>query len=415
MKTISFQNVISRFWAISMLGLLPNLCSASEPLSLAVAGIAESVQAHLVEESLASIKIGKFVPASDSESDAYGTRIAIALQKELELFKVKVDPNAKQIIEGRYSVDQESKAIKVNAQISKVSGKKVQAFPFELISTPVKEANTQKASVESAVDDSLDSAIENEVTKLLPQTIQDPGELLFVSGKTSVLPENESLDSIFAATNILDESTEKLCIQDGFLVLERMGIGIRLHEIHPEQERDSPNFYGRVVLPSSVEAPHFYLRKNAHYSIELKNYRKEIDLATKVLFDGIDTTVFSEAESDREKLLWLVPSKRSVAVYGWFRNTESSDAFQMVSDERSVAHQFGVRSNRGTIQLNVFAAWDPSRDKEIPADFKKVGTRTAAGQGVGIKNSVQRVRVKTGILLGQLMVEYAEEAPLAAR
>jgi hypothetical protein len=415
MKTKSFQNIISRFWSIAMLGLLPNLSSASEPLSLAAAGIAESVQAHLVEESLSGIKIGKFVPASESEIDAYGTRIAIALQKELELFKVKVDPNAKQIIEGRYSIDKESKAIKVNAQISKVTGKRVQAFPFELVSASEKEPDSQKTLSESAAKDSLDAAIENEVTELLPQTIKDPGELLFVSGKTSVLPENESLDSILAATNILDESTEKFCIQDGFLVLERMGVGIRLHEIHPDQERDSPNFYGRVVLPSSIEAPHFYLRKNAHYSIELKNYRDNIDLATKVLFDGIDTTVFSEAEADREKLLWLVPSKKSVAVYGWFRNTESSDAFQMVTDERSVAHQFGVHSNRGTIQLNVFAAWDPSRDKEIPAVFKRVGTRTAAGQGSVIKNSVQRVKVKTGVLLGQLMVEYAEEAPLAAR
>lgn len=415
MKTISLPRTITRFWAIATLGLLPQVSSASEPLSLAAAGIAESVQAHLVDESLVSIKIGKFVPASESESDAYGTRIAIALQKELELFNVKIDPDAKQIIEGRYFVDQESKAIKVNAQISKITGKRIQAFPFELVSTSANETDAQKTSDESAAKENLDAAVANEVTELLPQTIQDPGELLFVSGKTSVLPENESLDSVFAATNILDESTEKLCIQDGFLVLERMGIGIRLHEIHPDQERESPNFYGRVVLPASIEAPHFYLRKNAHYSIELRNYRENIDLATKVLFDGIDTTVFSDAESDREKLLWLVPSKRSVAVYGWFRNTEYSDAFQMVTEEKGVAHQFGVRSNRGTIQLNVFAAWDPSRDKEIPAVFKRVGTRAAAGKGVGIKNAVQRTKIKTGVLLGQLMVEYAEEAPLAAK
>lgn len=415
MKTKSLQNIISRFCSIAMVGLLPNLSTASEPLSLAVAGIAESVQAHLVEESLSSIKIGRFIPASESESDAYGTRIAIALQKELELFNVKVEPTAKQIIEGRYSVDKETKAIKVNAHIAKVSGKRVQAFPFELVSTSMKDPGSPKNPDADAVRDSLDTAIENEVTALLPQTIKDPGELLFATGKTSVLPENDSLDSILAATNILDESTEKFCIQDGFLVLERMGIGIRLHEIHPDQERESPNFYGRVVQPSSTEAPHFHLRKNAFYSIELRNYRDEIDLATKVLFDGIDTTVFSEAESDREKLLWLVPSKRNVAVYGWFRTTERSDAFQIVPDEESVAHQMGVHSNRGTIQLNVFAAWDAARDGAIPSVFKRVGTRTAAGQGVSIANSIKRVKVKTGVLLGQLMVEYAEEAPLAAR
>ncbi len=410
MSHIHFKKHAIHILSFTVMIFMTTVCKAGEALSFAMAGIVEDVKIHMESGGQSTINIGSFSAQSGLASDTYGKRIAIELRAEFEAAGIKVDAASLQTIEGNFSINPESGAIEVNAKVVEKNGKTIQAIRFsgkvaqDVVNTQSNKSGVEFVSVAAGVQ------TPERVTAIATKTIKDESELLIAAEKTVVLRENESLESILAQVEDVDLTDEAMMIRGNYLVLERLGIGIRFQEINPKEYRDSPNFYGALVPPRSTTAPHFRLNEDKSYIIQMKNFRKDVDLATKILFDGIDTTVFSDSESDRERLLWIVPMQKNVAVYGWFRNTEQSDAFQLVPDVDSVAHQFGVDSKKGTIQLNVFAAWDPVRKDSIPKEFKRLVSRAAVGQGVGIANSVKKIKIETGILLGQLLVQYETES-----
>jgi len=381
----------------AMLCLTPTALRANESLAVVAGGFAEAVNTHLAETNQKVIKIGKFTAIHDPHSNTYGTRIAIALEEELKKFQITVAETAKQTIEGTFSVDTEAKAIKVKAAIVQVSGKSEQSFSVHLgLKSPDEPSEltpltmpTETAAAVTIPEESSDVVLDRVVSQLGEAEVKDEGEVLFADGET------------FGGSVKLDK-------QEDYLVFgERLGV--RLREIDPTAARTSPNFLKARVKPLSTKAPHLRLRKDAYYIIELKNYKNDIDLATKILFDGIDTTALSEDIASKEKLLWLAPMKKSVAVYGWHRTDEFSDAFQIVPDEQSVAHRFGSLSHTGRIQINVYAAWDQTKKDAVPAEFKVNGTNRAVGQGVRFANQVKRVKTEFGALLGELVIEYVDD------
>jgi hypothetical protein len=369
--------------------LVPVSLTASEPLNLAATKIVNEVKNHLQELSQTSIRIGKFTSALDPHDETYGRRIVLELKKVFEILEIGVDDSAAQTVEGTYSIDAGQKVILVQARITERRGKAARAFSVSFArqeneAAAVQTVQSIEPETEASLANGLDTAIVREVKSLKTQEIEEPGELLFAAGETT------------------DGSVS---IQDNYLVLNGR-LGVRLKEIHPQENRSSPHFHGSIVKPS-IQAPHFLLRQNASYCIELKNFKDDVHLATKILFDGVDTTIFSKEDADRGRMLWVVPMKKNVAVYGWYHTDQESTAFRMVRDEESVAKQFDALLHKGKIQVNIYAAWDPTQKNKVPREFQDLDSRSAAGQGAAILNQIKRVKLEVGTLLGEIMVEYA--------
>jgi hypothetical protein len=300
MNAYLFPNWIRFLFPSAMLCLIPTALEANESLAVVAGGFAEAVDTHLRETNQGRIiKIGKFTAAHDPHSNVYGTRIAIALKEELNRFQIQVDDSAKQTIEGTFSVEADTKVVKVKAAIVQPSGKSEQVLPLELNIKDQDEASqptspivpSEPADALTIPDDSSRTKRLDRVVKQLEEAeVKDEGEVLFADGATT-----------FGGSVKLDK-------QEDYLVFgERLGV--RLREINPTEARTSPNFLKARVKPST-NAPHLRLRKDACYIIELRNYKNDVDLATKILFDGIDTTAFSEDQASKEKLLWMVPMKK---------------------------------------------------------------------------------------------------------
>lgn len=371
------------------LWLVPMSLTASEPLNLAATKIVNEVKNHLLEISQTSIRIGKFTSSHDPQDDTYGRRIAVELKKVFEIVKIGVDDTAAQTVEGTYAIDANQKVILVHSRITERRGKAVRAFSVsfegqENEAAPVQTVQSIEPVTEASLANGLDAAIIREVKSLETQEIKEPGELLFAAGETT------------------DGS---ISIQDNYLVYNGR-LGVRLKEIHPQEKRSSPHFHGSIVKPS-LRAPHFLLRQNASYCIELKNFKDDVHLATKILFDGVDTTIFSKDSANSGRILWVVPMKKNVAVYGWYHTDQESKAFRMVKDKESVAQQFDALLHKGKIQVNIYAAWDPTQKNHVPKEFQDLSSRSAAGQGDAILSQIQRVKLDVGTLLGEIMVEYA--------
>lgn len=373
------------FASILMATRLPTL-NASEPLRESLSDVAVQVRKVLELENAESVAIGLFTPANAEGIASYGRRIAEFLRLELEHQMVSVPQKANLRIKGEYLLDSDTGTISISLDIVDSKG------------------NTVSSIATGAIN-----------AKLLETEVRDSAEIILVSSTSMAVTPSQNREVERVVEKLKQPESEDLKVDDGFLILSGLGLGIRLREIDRGET-------GKVVNAISSTPPHFRLKQDRSYAIELKSFRNDIDFNNKVLFDGIDTFVLSEDEARRidprtaRRIpvyeYWALQRSTSQFIPGWFRNLREVNAFQIVPDEKSVAHRLGAPQGIGTIQVVASAAWpvgatvDPKfRKPFLPGANAKGG----AGAGALINVNLKPVQMETGVLLGAITAQYEVE------
>lgn len=373
-----------------------------DTLQSTIAELVADIDVHLGDE-VRKIKIGEFKSEKTSNIDVYSRRLATELQTQLKFNSkpVEISDSADQMILGTYRIDEKTGAIEIQSRIVKGNGSSVQALTT---------IGADKEFLEVAPTATTASAQNVPAEKnLSPKILTNSTETLIASQRPKAIdlgiPETIANINKQIATAALDPDIFE--IRGGYLVMKDVDLGICLQEINPHVERDSPNFFGARITPRK-DYPYFLLHEDKSYIIELKNFRTDIDLAVKVLFDGIDSFALSTSKEDRERWILVVPKQTSQGVYGWYKDESTKDAFRIVPDDQSLAHQMRTTANIGKIQVVVFAAWDRKLTAKIPVNFLKPRAR-GVGQGQSINAETKKLDTEIGRLMGQLIVDYGTE------
>jgi hypothetical protein len=371
-----------------------------DTLKSTISELVGDIEGHLGDEGR-KIKIGEFKSEGNSNIDVYSRRLATELQTQLGA-KDRISEDADQMIQGTYRIDPKSGAIEIRSRIVTGSGRALQALV----------ANGKDGEFLQADPDRSLVAVPNATPDkdLKPKKLRAASETLLALQSPIVL----DLDVPETPARIVEQITTAgpdqnlFMIKDGYLVMKDVNLGIRLQEINPQiQDRGSPSFLGATVTPRKIY-PFFRLHEGKSYMIELKNFRTDIDLGVKVLFDGIDSTALSFSENDRERLLWIVSKQSNVGVYGWYRDESTTDAFQINPEEQSLAYQMRTTASIGKIQVIVYAAWDKKLNASIPLEFLRPNTR-GVGQGEKLNLEIRKLDMEIGRLMGQMVVDYDTE------
>lgn len=353
-------------------------------------------------DGVRKIRIGEFKSESNATRDVYGRRLSTELQAQLKAKTIEISEDAGQTVQGTYRIDQESGAIELNCRIVTSRGQSLQAL-------------TTTGKDEEFFQDDPDRplvAVPNATPgkDLKPKKVRAASETLLALQSPIVL----DLDVPETPARIVEQITTAapdqnlFVIKDGYLVMKDVNLGIRLQEYNPKiKDRNSPSFLGATVTPRKIY-PFFRLHEGKSYMIELKNFRTDIDLGVKVLFDGIDSTALSFSANDRERLLWIVAKQSNVGVYGWYRDESRTDAFEINPEEQSLAYQMRTTASIGKIQVIAYAAWDKKLNASIPGEFRRPNTR-GVGQGEQLNLEIRKLDMEIGRLMGQLVVDYDTE------
>lgn len=352
-------------------------------------------------DGVRKIRIGEFKSELNANPDKYGIRLSTELQAQLKAKTIEISEDADQTVQGTYRIDQKSGAIELTCRIVTSRGQSLQAL-------------TTTGKDEEFFQDDPDRPLVAVPTAtpgkdLKPKKLLAASETLLASPSPIVLDLDvpETPAKIVEQITTAEPDQNLFIIKDGYLVMKDVNLGIRLQEINPKEDRDSPNFRGATVTPRTIY-PFFRLHEGKFYMIELKNFRTDIDLGVKVLFDGIDSTALSFSEKERDRLLPIVPKQQIVGIYGWYKDESKMDAFRIFLDEQSLAYQMRTTASIGKIQLIVYAAWEKKLASSISPKFLRPKTR---GVGVGETMNIitEKADVEIGRLMGQLVVDYDTE------
>ncbi len=361
---------------------------AGEPLRDSLSDVAVQIQKVLELEGADAVSLGVIVPANGDGVASYGRRIAEFLRLELEHQNVLVPQNANLRLKGEYFLDPASGTITVTVTVVDKLGKTVSAIAT------------------GAVDASL-----------LETEVKDSAEVLLVSHTSIAIEPSPTLNIEKVVEKLETPESNDLRVEDGYLVLHGLELGMRLREVNPRYPSRHPEFLGRIIAAKSPRAPHFTLEKDRSYAIELKSYRSDIDFANKVLFDGIDTFALSDDQSVRISggrrvpiyENWVLTRNSSQLILGWFNNLNEVSAFQIVPDELSVAHRLGAPDGIGTIQVVAYAAWPKGENVDSRFRNNVLGV-TPKGGGIGksLQVDLTSVDIEKGVILGAICAEYTE-------
>lgn len=374
---------------ISFAALSMPSVNAGEPLRDSLQEVAERFAKVFHDEGKTSVNLGRIDSEDKDRLASYGRRIVAFLQQELEHQGIAISRRSSLMVSGTYKFEETRGTIVISLDVSDKRG------------------------------NGIDS-----VTKELRQEIEvdDPNEVMLVSNVSVAVDHdddsNAKLDTIRREINSRNGNLE---IKNGFLVMEQLGLAMRLREVDPRFAANDRRFLGAEVSPVGVLEGHFALHEGRSYAVELKNLRHDVDFACQVLFDGIDTFVLcddSEKKSDYSRggrripkyKYWVVNREKPTVVPGWYKNRTKINAFQIVPDEESVAHAFGVSQGIGSIQVVVTAAWpkgdDVNEKYRLQNALAGARPRGGAGEGKSIEVDLKPVPMETGIVLGTFSAEY---------
>lgn len=361
--------------------------TAGEPLRAALSDVAVQIKKVLELEDTDTVALGLIVPANGDAVASYGRRVAEFLRLELLEQRVATPQKANLRLKGEYILDPASGTIRISVTIVDKLGKTV-------------------AAIETG-------AIRSEQ---LETEVKDSSELVLVAHASVAIAPSEPLQELSQKLADLQQNqSDGLSIADGYLTLPSLGLGIRLREVHPELKSNDPRFAGSIIPATSITPPHFSLQQGSSYVVETKSTRTDIDFALKVLFDGIDTFVLSDATESRVDMLqggrsvpkyefWTLMRGGTQSIPGWFKNLRQVSAFQAAPDENSVAFRLGAPQGIGTIQVIAQAAWP--KGGEVSAQFRKPRSKGGMAEGKTIEVNLKPLEIETGVVLGAISAQY---------
>lgn len=384
-RTLASMTTSRTLIAVILLSLAPDHARAYESLRDSLSSAALQVKQVMELENADAIAVGLFVPSNGDSHASYGRRISESLREELKHADVNVVDKANLRVKGEYTLDEKSGTISILFNVVDRNGKQI--------------------------DTSASGRVDAESLKV---ENKEPRELLLVSNATVVVKKTDTLAKISQGATAEDTESSSLEIVDGFLFFKDLGLGLRLYEVDPSvSEASDPNFLKAVVPAVSVSPPHFTLHESKSYAIELRSTRADIDFAAEVLFDGISTFDLCDEEVKEKDLsgrlvspleFWKITRKTSGIIPGWYKNQKKVSAFQIVPDERSVAHRLGKAEGIGAIQVIARAAWP--KGQIVSAELKEDRRKGGAGEGESINVDLKIEELETGIILGSLSAEY---------
>lgn len=366
---------------------------AGEPLRDALQDVVTHIESVIRLEGANSVQLGLITPANSDPMSSYGRRIAAFLRQELEHQDIQVSRKSSLRVAGTYAFDAKDGTISISTKIIDERGRTVDSLQTERVNA-----------------------------SLLRTEVKDTTELMLVANVSIAVERDDKDDQILERIEDEDAAENgKLTLDDGWLVMNELGLAMRLREVNPRHKPTDPGFFGEVVRANNALKDHFTLLEGSSYAVELKNLKSDVDFACKVLFDGIDTFVLcddSEKKTDFNRggrrvpkyQYWIVRRGQTTFVPGWFKNLHKVHAFQIVPDEESVAYALGSPQGIGSIQVLVTAAWPKGSEVDdkyrIPAAVRGARPRGGGGEGQAIEVDLKPVEMETGIVLGALSAEY---------
>lgn len=397
--------------ALALLSIPCSHAQAQKTLPETMSLLAENVNKHLSGTNSSSIRIGDFQDKVREKDGTYSSRLRVELHKQLEAQGVRIDQEANHVIEGEFTLNRKTGGISIYSRILDKNG-----LNQQVISTLGNDPQPDETEQIVRSEPTTNPTQIGEIVELQTETILDPGETLFQSDNTTILDRSKPVTPESVLTHLnLDGVDDGFLLHNDFLLQKELGLGVRLQEIVVPNIQGQPDAQLRAIVPPvSLQSPQFRLHEAKCYIVLFRNYRMDVDLAIRLLFDGVDSTALSESPSIRQNRLWIIPRGKEVAVYGWYINDNETDAFRIVPDPESIAFLYRETAHLGSIQVQAYAAWDRTIAHAIPPEFKVPSARGVA-QGPRFHVHIPKANHDIGKLLGHIMVKYETEPNLPER
>lgn len=143
------------------------------------------------------------------------------------------------------------------------------------------------------------------------------------------------------------------------------------------------------------------LRPGEFYAIKIYN-SADFDIGVRLLIDGLSTFEFSEIPANKKHNIWVVGRRNKETgepgvgmVYGWHRNDEYSDLFEVAHlPETEVFKMNRSQSRMGIIQAIIFPLWreDEQPPLNIAETFGSESLLPGTKRGAQIENKITYAR-----------------------
>jgi hypothetical protein len=167
----------------------------------------------------------------------------------------------------------------------------------------------------------------------------------------------------------------------------------------------------RPLTPVIEKARAFVpLKRDTTYCVRLIN-DSDMDVAVTLHIDGLSVFDFSETPGLNH---YLVPSKATAVVRGWYVTPERADSFRVTEYAKSaVAQRLKDDSQVGTITASFAAAWE--KNKEPPAEELAArltwnrGDDVGTSRGPSVAQKLKVVERHVGVVRALISVQYSKK------
>jgi hypothetical protein len=340
---------------------------AENEMRLELGELAKSIEKLLKLEEQTEIALGAFLPAKDEKSNA-GPGIRQTLEGELVKLKIKVNPQAKCVIEGTYQGGVDAKSNKLMIQLEA-------SFANRL--DPKSKRSLPRRGI-----------FGDDVPTYLGTTI-------------AFLPDDG--DEIRERRLVkIDEKPTTLIRENRVFADERSPYSI---EIRVKKEGEY-----RAVKPVLEDGQAYVkLARDDVYAIALFN-DSGVESISHVRIDGLNVFSFLELKDPQtgepKFSRYITPAKKSVMIRGWPITMREADEFKITEYARSAVKKIDAsRASIGMITVDFAACWP--KDAKAPEDEPK-GMRSsdATGMGSRIETSSEPVERRFGVRRAIVSVRY---------
>jgi len=364
-------------FSLSVWVAFPLAASASPELRKELAEVAKSLKQLLDGRGEDSIVIGQFTGPANFPTSA-GPGISQILGEELKKMGKSVKRRAKYGVEGKYLVtevlsDDEPQrkllAIKLMGSVTDEFGKVIADFSFD---------RTLKG--EGAFVELMGASVD------MTAILKDP------------VKRGKKLRAALATPQANIRGNRVYASDEGKYAIEL------LIEEKPRLPKDDDGL------------AYVKIDRGERYAVRLIN-DSDLEMAVNLSIDGLNVFTFSELRyQDGEKKgqplysVWIVPAKSSVVIYGWHRNNEDSDDFQVMEYAKTAAATIGHKANIGTITASFAAAWPEGEKPPQDEPGRRKGTTLGDGTGFGPSRKVKVTGVKRtiGAIRSSVSVRYSK-------